>query len=351
MKNKVKFLVCYAAIILLAQACTDKNRDVIHLPVITDSIPVKTIPLQLLGSTTTVNTFGHLTTDDETILSFKMGGVVKSVLVKEGDQVNAGQLLATLDLTDNNFQQEQLMNSYEKAERDLKRYKNLFRDSAATLEQVQNAQTTFQLFSAQLKALKFNRNFSEIRASVKGYVISRYVNPGQIVSGSEHVLLTNGALHNKWLLKASVNDVNWVAISLNDIATIKVDAFPDKIFKAKVCSKSEASDPSTGTFTIKLEVNNEGMKFATGMFASASINNNKQQAYWNLPYESVLDAGNDQGFVFTTNDNQVVTKQMVTIASFDADGIKISKGLENAKAVIVSGSAYLTDRSPIKIFK
>lgn len=351
MKKNISIFTCYLVIVLVMQACANQTKNSIQLLSISDSIPVKIIPVELLLGSASVNTFGHLTTDDETVLSFNISGVVKSVLVKEGDQVKAGQLLATLEHTDNNFQQEQLTHSYEKAQRDLNRYKSLFQDSAATLEQVQNAQTTFQLFAAQLKELKFNRNFSEIRARVKGYVISRYVNPGQVVSGGEQVLLTNGALHNKWLLKASVNDVNWVAININDMAKAKIDAFPGKIFTAAVVSKSEAADPATGTFTIKLQVNNEGMKFATGMFASAEINSNKERAYWNLPYGAVLDAGDDQGFVFITNDNQFASKQLVTIESFDVGGIRISKGLENTKAVIVSGSAYLTDKSLIKILK
>ena len=77
----------------------------------------------------------------------------------------------------------------------------------------------------------------------------------------------------------------------------------------------------------------------------------RAQTSWSVPYEAVLDANDNEGFVFITNDNKKAIKQPVIIESFDGNTIRISKGLENAVALIISGSAYLTDNSPITILK
>jgi hypothetical protein len=87
------------------------------------------------------------------------------------------------------------------------------------------------------------------------------------------------------------------------------------------------------------------------MFGTAEIASEKTQNSWQIPYEAVLDADDDEGFVFVTNDNKVAVKQPVTIASFDGNTIHVSKGLENSTALIISGSAYLSDQSPIIIIK
>ena len=63
------------------------------------------------------------------------------------------------------MQQAQL--AYEKASRDLQRLTNLFNDSVATLEQVQNARTTRDLAAQQLNSARFNRQYSEIRAEAQ----------------------------------------------------------------------------------------------------------------------------------------------------------------------------------------
>jgi hypothetical protein len=93
------------------------------------------------------------------------------------------------------------------------------------------------------------------------------------------------------------------------------------------------------------------VKFATGMFGAAILSSTAVQTSWSVPYEAVLDASDDEGFVFITNDNKTAIRQPVTIESFDGKAVRISKGLEDASALIVSGSAYLSDKSPITIVK
>ena len=85
------------------------------------------------------------------------------------------------------------------------------------------------------------------------------------------------------------------------------------------------------------------------MFGAARLESAMTRTTWSVPYESVLDANGNEGFVFITNDNKIARKQPVTIESFNGKSMRISGGLENASALIVSGSAYLTDNSPIRV--
>ncbi len=127
--------------------------------------------------------------------------------------------------------------------------------------------------------------------------------------------------------------------------------FPNRTFDGIVKRKWETSDPQTGAFTIELEVKNQNAKFASGMFGAAELSSDASQPSWSVPYEAVLDANDNEGFVFITNDNKKAVKQPVIIESFNGNTIRISKGLENSSALIVSGSAYLADNSPIIISK
>jgi len=105
------------------------------------SIPVKVIDLRQQTVYEPVYASGSFTTDDETMRSFKTGGIVQHLFVREGDAVKKGQLLAILDLTEITAQVTQATLSYEKAQRDFNRLSNLYRDSVVTLEQFQNART------------------------------------------------------------------------------------------------------------------------------------------------------------------------------------------------------------------
>lgn len=334
------------------QSCTEsKGKDSTIPKGNTTQVSVRVISLTKSATTGSITASGKLTTDDETTLSFKTAGVVNAVFVKEGDQVKRGALLATLDLTEVNAQASLARHSYEKAQRDFQRVTHLYRDSVATLEQLQNAQTGLSIAKEQLDAANFNRSFSEIHAPANGFVLRKFVNAGQVVSIGAPILMTNGAVKGKWILKIGVSDKQWSSVNIKDKATVKMDAFPERTFSATVSHKSETADQQTGTFTIELEVKNEDARLATGMFGSVEIQSNESLSSWSVPYEAVLDANGNEGFVFITNDNKTAIKQPVIIESFNGKNIHISQGLEEAKALIIAGSAYLSDRSPIQIIK
>ncbi len=354
MKTTIKIIsgitLC-SGILFLAQSCIDSKGEERKIPRTSEPIPVKTIVLEKSISQGHVITSGQLTTDDETTLSFKTGGIVESVFVKEGDKVSAGQILAVLDLTEINALTTQAKLGLDKAERDLKRVKNLYADSVATLEQLQNSETAFELAKAQYNSANFNRTYSQIKAPHSGYVLRKFVNPGQVVGVGDPVLRTNGAGKGEWILKTGVSDKQWAVINTADKATITVDAISGKTFDGVVTRKSETADPSSGAFTIEIKLKAQDAKLATGMFAAANITVSQKSHSWQVPFEAVLDADGSEGFVFITNDDKTALKIPVTIESFNPGAIVIRSGLENARALIISGSAYLNDRSPISIVK
>ena len=134
MKTTYSLLFTIAAGIIVLVACNGKAQDNAVIP--EDTIPVKIIELQQQSSQAPIQASGQFTTDDETSLSFKTGGIVNRIFVKEGDAVTKGQVLATLNLTEISAQVQQATLSYEKAKRDYERANALYKDSVSTLEQL-----------------------------------------------------------------------------------------------------------------------------------------------------------------------------------------------------------------------
>jgi len=330
-----------------AQSCgSHASNETIH----EDVIPVKTIALQQETVQQTINTSGQFTTDDEANLSFKTSGIINRIYVKEGDPVKKGQLLATLNLTEINASAEQASLAYQKALRDYERANNLYKDSVATLEQLQNAKTALDVAKQQYTSAGFNRTYSEIRATREGFVLRKYVNEGQYASAGNQVLQVNGASRGNWILKAGVSDYQWAAIKAGDKATITTDAAPGKLINAVVTKKTEGVDVQSGTFIIHLKPEtNTGIPIASGLFAKALITPSQTVNAWAIPYDALLDGDANSGYVFITNDNATAKKIKVQISKIENGKIIVNGGLENVKALIVSGSAYLNDGAKIKV--
>ncbi|MEI6898701.1 MAG: efflux RND transporter periplasmic adaptor subunit [Bacteroidota bacterium] len=313
-------------------------------------IPVKVLVLKQETVYEPVHASGNFTTDDETVRSFKTGGIVQRILVREGDAIKKGQLLATLDLTEITAQVTQATLAFDKAKRDYNRVSNLYRDSVVTLEQFQNAGTGLDIAREQLTAAQFNKTFSEIRASDDGFILKKFVNEGQVVGPGTPVFQTNGAGKGDWILRVAVSDGQWSLLERGDLAVISTDLPGLGSINAMVSKKSEGVDPVSGTFTIEITpLITVAQKIASGMFGKVTIKPAKGSSCWTIPYDALLDGDGTTGYVFVTCDGKKAQRKKVSIAGITRDHVMIDKGLEGCDKLIISGSAYLTDQSPIQI--
>lgn len=333
---------------LVMHACSSAESSS-PLPTAHAPIPVTLLPLHQEKVQEPIIASGQFTTDDETILSFKTGGIIQQVLVNEGDFVRKGQLLARLDLTEVNAQLSQAELAFEKAARDFERTRNLYHDSVATLEQFQDARTARSLAEQQLTTARFNQGFSEIRAVADGYVLKKYVNAGQLVSPGTEILRTNGAGQSLWTFRAAVSDKEWSRVKAGDSAMIVTDAAAGKSIPARIARKSEGADLLTGAFGLELKVEEKGdQQLASGLFGTATIIPSSTSTLWSIPHEALLDGNGNKGWVFITENRKTAHKVPVTIASVGRDRVYISNGLEGARFLITEGSAYLSDSSSIQ---
>lgn len=345
--KKVHFLLLFFPALLL-QSCTTSREETITTD--RETIPVSILPLEKRQIDVRIQSAGTFTTDDEVFLSFKTGGIVQRVLVNEGDAVRKGQVLATLEMTEIDAAVEQARLAREKAQRDLLRARNLFADSVATREQVENAQTAFDLTERQLEAARFNGRFSTVRANADGYVLKKLVNEGQLVAPGTPVLQVNGAGKGRWILNAAVSDAEWAAIGIGDQALVRTGTEPGRPLRATVSGKSEGVDPYSGTFLVRLQVeDSKAHKLAYGLFGNAEIEASGKISGWQLPYESLLDGHGSEAYVFVTSDKRNARRVKVEVDKVENGRVIIRSGLEEIPYLIVSGSAYLQDQSKIHV--
>ena len=344
---RIFILLLTAAVIM--ESCGGKANEN-KLTLDATAIPVKLLPINEQTSSTVITASGLAGTENEARLSFKIGGVIDNILVKEGQMVKKGQLLATLKSTEIAAQVQQVQLSLEKAERDYQRISNLYKDSVATLEQLQNARTGADIARQNLQQVSFNQQYARIYAPSDGFIVRKIGNSGELASAGSPVLFMNAVSgSSKWILKTGVADREWSVIETGNKASVRFDAFPGKTFPAVVSRKALAADPVSGSFEIQLRVDFGKEQPAAGMFGTASIVPSKQVTAYSIPYEALLEANGKKGFVFVTDDRQTVKKVTVTIDAITNNVAYISSGLEGHSFVVTAGSPYLNDNSRIKV--
>lgn len=344
-----QYTLPFLFILLIGISCTSSEEKT-SIPKKGNPVPVTVLKLNKSDLSSPISASGNFTTNDETVLSFKTGGIISKTYVQEGDPVRKGQLLASLDLTEVQAGLNQAKLALDKAKRDHDRANRLYTDSVATLEQFQNSETALQIAQEQYNSVEFNLEYSQIRANQNGYVLRKFANNGQQVGPGTPVFQINGAQDSPWIFKANVNDVNWALIQEGDSSQVFLETSSEQTFIGEVVRKSRAADPYSGSWWVEIQIQNPPKNvLASGLFARSEIYPSKQSEGWEIPYASLFDAQGDQGYVFVVGKNDQASRVPVQLGRISNQTVQVLSGLENFDQLIVSGSAYLSDNSPIQI--
>ncbi len=306
-------------------------------------IAVTTQPITSVNYTPRLEYSGMIASDREAKLSFKIGGIIAHTYVKEGDPVHAGQLLAVLDMTEIGAQVLQSVQGTEKASRDLERVQHLFQDTAATLEQLQNANTQYKMASENLQIARFNQQYAQIRALENGTVIKKLMNEGELASPGAPVYVINGSASADWVVRFGVGDREWALLKKGNSADVNIEAYPDRTFQGVITKVADAADGLSGTYEVEVKVLPGSCHFAAGLFATIHPHPFSSQPVRVIPVEALSEADGKTGYVYLLNpDKQTVRKQAVNIAFITDGRVGIAGGLENQSEVITGGLNYLT---------
>ncbi len=315
-----------------------------------DIVAVKLVEVSQANSTEPLKASGLVASLQEARLSFKTGGIIEKIYVKEGQNVSKGQLLATLNLTEINAQVQQATESVQKSERDLKRVTNLYRDSVATLEQVQNLTTALSVAKQSLEIASYNQGYSKIYASANGVIVRKLMNEGELAGPGTPVFFMNASGANDWVVKVGIADKDWTRLHIGDRASVQLDAFPETIFSASVNNLSQGADQNSGLYQAELKLNTQGRKMATGLFGNAQIIPSVIQKHTSIPIEAVVEGNRDDAFVYVVADGKA-RKMPIKLVGIDNTRAFVGTGLAGITQVITDGSAYLVEGSKVKVVK
>ncbi|MEP7323802.1 MAG: efflux RND transporter periplasmic adaptor subunit [Saprospiraceae bacterium] len=351
MKN-IFFLLLTTISIL---SCNKKTKEPVFQSSVAnlDVFRVKVADVSTNSGPVQITANGVLVSDLESKPGFKTGGVIDHVYFKEGDKVNQGQLLATLQMVEINAQVDQARKSVEKTTRDLARVKNLHADSVATLEQLQNVQTAYDVSIETFKIAEFNQSYSKVTAPISGTVVKKIMGIGEIVGPGMPVCAIMGTGSSHWVIKAAVSDKEWARIKKGDKAEVKFEAFPGSVMEGVVDKIAEISNPGTATLDIEIKLTKPSPTLAAGLISTVIIspkNNAFAGSKYFIPIEALVSSNGGNGIVYIPQEGKAM-KKMVAIDKLSGDNVSISNGLEGIKQVITAGAVYLQDGDKIEIIK
>jgi membrane fusion protein, multidrug efflux system len=315
--------------------------------------PVPT-PVRVQAATTgpampAIATNGIVAIKGEMRLSFKVAGVIKSIRVREGQEVKQGERLAEIELTEVNAQVEQARQLANKATRDRERGERLYSDQVISLEQLEDLRTQASVAEAQLKSAEFNRGYAVITAPGDGVVLRKLAEEREVTPAGQTVLLL-GTHDRGYVVRAALADREVVQLKLGDPAEIHVDAYPDQPIKGSLVEIASASDGRSGMFPIEVRFDSMPVSLASGLVAKlnlySSASRARQLTY--VPIAAVVEGDRDRASVFVVNGDRA-KRRSVRVAFIAPEAVALDEGVQAGEHVVTDGALYLQDGDLIEV--
>jgi len=279
------------------------------------------------------------------------GGQVTRVLVEPGDWVKAGQVLAQVERSVQSQQRESLVAQLQVAKADARLAQNdLDRAQAlvsrgfiskADLDRKtatrDAANARVNVAEAQLKEQQARIGRLDIRAPASGLVLTRDVEPGQVIGASSGVLFRM-AKGGEMEMLAKVSEADLARLSVGVGAQV-TPVGGTTGYNGQVWQISPVIDPQSRQGMVRIALPYQ-RDLRPGGFASASITSGTSQSPV-LP-ESALQNDAQGSYVFIVGKDNVVERRNVKIGQVSEKGVSVVDGLTGREQVVTLAGGFLS---------
>ena len=347
--------VLLSALILLPSAITAEEKRSV-LP------PAKVVVARIQEKVVVENTpiIGVLYFDRVSSLSTEVAGLVNSVHFREGDRVKKAGVLLTLntDFIDKDIELavtkiEQISVQIEKTDKDLTRFKRLYRQQAIPEREYDDVGFKRRDLIKQHDALKkqleialLKKAKSVIRAPFNGVILAKKAEVGNWIAPG-HELCRIGS-SNDVFAKVPVAEELLVYANEGHVVDVTVNAF-DKKLKGTIAGIMPVADPRTKNVMLKIRL--PRMETAVeNLSATVFVPVSGRKRLKLIPRVALVSLQGED-IVYTVNNNKAVPVP-IHIVSFVGEfaGIKTSD-IPDGTMVVVDGNERLRPEQPVEIIE
>lgn len=289
---------------------------------------------------------GTLEAETSTTLSFAVIGTVEQVLVKEGQAVKRGQIIARVSPA--NYQDTLAIakSKAAQAEDAQRRMKPMFDNK--TLPAVKMVEVDTGVEQARLAVSMATKNLSDttLRAPSDGIVAKRFAEPGTTASPGTPIV---SLVQTKTILaSAPVPETRIAKLKLGDTGRVFVSAI-GRWFEGSVRDIALVADPLTRTYTTRIAIANRDGALRVGMVAEVELPQAGEPTAVVVPPESIRIDAQNRPYLFVVGNGDAVEQRPILVSGYVGEGAAIARGLTEGETVVTSGTSMLEGGMKVRI--
>ena len=347
-------------------AAADKNEVPVKREAVTGVTVMKIDPATVDDY---YETSGTVRAKTVSIVASRVMGTVTSVRAKEGDKVNAGDVLMTIDNSDTAqrvtaaeaaLKEAQSARQAAGAQRSLadvtyRRFKNLYDEkviSRQEFDQVEMqkkvADAEFSRMSqsverakANLQEARVHDGFTQVRAPVSGIVTEKKIEAGSLATPGMPLYAVEDT--SQFKIETAIDEGLMKKVSPGMPAYVLFEKTGEKV-NGRITKVVPSIDPASRTFLVEVTLQDRSLR--TGSYGKVLIPQGKKEVLL-IPAGTIVERGQLSG-VFVVDEKGIITFRLIKAGRVHDGLAEVLSGLSKGESIIVSGMEKAVDGGIIK---
>jgi len=351
-----------------AKAAAPSSDDAVEVSLTPEAIERAGIKTAVVGAQSTASGItvpGTVTTNAyrDTKVNSLVGGVVRAVSADLGAIVSRGQPLAVVfsaELADAQVKYVSMQAMLEADHQKLIRTEKLVALGAASRQELEEVTATHaghatEVAAARQRLLLLGLSPDQVaaltdashvvsdvvvRAPADGVVITRSVNPGQVVGAAQELFVVTD-LRTVWVI-GDLYERDFASVSVGSPATIAIPARPKAVLSGRVSYIDPRVDQATRTAKVRVEVPNRDMELRLGMYVTLDFRTGAGERSIVVPREAVQAVGERSVvYVPVEGDEGRFAERPVKLGAAVGELVQVLEGVKAGERVVTTGSFFL----------
>jgi len=283
------------------------------------------------------------------ILSNEVAGIVSKLHFSSGQSVNKGDLLLELNTATDKAVLKGLIASEKLALIKFQRQVALLEKKATSRSSHDEARAELDVAKAAVIAQRSTLEKKRLRAPFSGDIGIRQVSLGQYIDKG-HQIAPLVSLEST-LVDFTLPERNFADLRVNQEVRIRVQAYPDKVFKGKIQAMNPGLHEETRTIAVRAIIDNSDKKLRAGMFANIEVITSEPQPVLSLLETAVsYNTYGENVFIVMTRDGKNTVEQRSIKTGLHRDGrVEILQGLSLGDTVVNEGHVKLRNNIEVTV--
>ncbi len=296
---------------------------------------------------------GNVKTKQNILIYPEMPGILKSILVKEGQRVVKGQLLATIDDGGLSSQVAQLEATTALAKTTFERQKRLWDQEIGSEIQFLQAKTNYEAQENTLKQLKSQLSKASVRAPFSGVIDDVIKEPGTVLVGGPGSEIFRIVNLNNMYVEAEVPERYIASITKNKEVKVSFPVLGETI-ESSVKQVGSFINPNNRSFRIEVPVANKSGNVKPNLTAKLQINDYSQEKAILIPQSIISENANGEQFVYAIKgknaDNEAVAERVIIkTGKTQGNYIEVLENLSVGTEIIDEGARSVNNGQTVKV--